>query len=366
MNPTPKSNRREFLTGQAALKAVRGAADQAPAPETSPLAAEQPAARSYLVEITRAAMAAEFQICLNAGQYPGGPEVALRALDVVEAVEDQLTVFRAHSEVSRLNHRAAQEAVPVSPDLFRLLQQAVALSAATGGAFDITSGPLSKVWGFFRRQGRVPDEADLSEALTRVGSRYLALDAEHQTVRFLHPGLEINFHAIGKGYALDRCAELLRQQGIEHFLLHGGHSSMLAAGSRSGATDEQAGWYVALRHPLKRHVGLGEIRLRERALGTSGSGVQFFHYRGQRMGHVLDPRTGQPAEGVLSATVLAPTAAEADALATAFYVLGAERTRAYCAGHEAVAAILVCPGPHAGSLELHTIGVDDDDWRPQP
>ena len=109
---------------------------------------------------------------------------------------------------------------------------------------------------------------------------------------------------------------------------------------------------------------LAEIRLCDRALATSGSGVQFFRHRGRRLGHILDPRTGQPAEGVLSTTVLAPTAAMADALATALYVMGAEGTRQYCRSRPEIAAVIVCPARRAGGIEVQSIGLGEDDWKP--
>lgn len=360
------SNRREFLTGRAAIKALQGAVSPAAdaAESISPLAAPREAsAPTYLIEVSRAAMAVEFQIFLNAGQHAHATEVALQALDLVEALEDQLSVFREHSEVSQLNRLAAFQPVTVEPKLFSLLEQSLAVYEQTEGAFDITSGPLSKAWGFMRRQGRFPSEADVREALDCVGSHWLALDREQRTIRFLKPGLEINFHAIGKGHALDRCAELLAESEVQDFLIHGGHSSVLARGTRAGVTDEQRGWWVALRHPLRTDRRLGEIRLLNRALGTSGSGVQFFYHQGRRFGHVLDPRTGWPSEGVLSATVVAESAAEADALATAFYIWGVEKSAEYCRQHEGLGAVLVCPGERAGSLDVHRFGIPDAEWR---
>jgi thiamine biosynthesis lipoprotein len=203
----------------------------------------------------------------------------------------------------------------------------------------------------------------LQQALARVGYRSLELDNQRHTIRFLKRGVEIDLNALGKGYALDRCAEVLREAGVEDYLVHGGQSSVLAGGARFADESPPQGWSIALRHPLKPTQRLAEIWLRDRALGTSGSGVQFFHHQGRRYGHVLDPRTGWPAEGVLSATVLAPNAALADALATACFVMGPEGTREYCLRHPDVAAILVCPGQRSGSLDIQTYGLADDDWQ---
>jgi thiamine biosynthesis lipoprotein len=164
--------------------------------------------------------------------------------------------------------------------------------------------------------------------------------------------MELNLGAVGKGHALDRAATRLAEAGLENFLLHGGRSSVLARGRRNA--DEQ-GWRVGIVHPLRADVRLAEVRLADRGLGTSGSGTQYFRHRGKRYGHILDPRTGRPAEGVLSATVLAPTAAEADALSTAVYVLGVERGLAFCATRPELAAAIVAPGAR-GDVEVHTVG----------
>lgn len=363
MNPRRETNRRDFLTGRSAVRAVEDLAEAGVAgPPPSPLASPRQAA-SYLVEISRRAMATDFQIYLNAGQYPDGPDAALKALDLVEALEQQLSVFRESSELMSINRRAAKGPVGVELRLFALLQYAIQLCSDTQGAFDITSGPLSKVWGFYRRAGMIPDELALNEARSRVGGGLLELDPQQQTIRFLSPGVEINVNALGKGYALDRCGEVLEQMGVEHYLIHGGKSSVLAHGSREQLGTGADGWSVALRHPLKPAQRLAEVRICDRAVGTSGSSTQFFHHQGRRYGHVLDPRTAWPAEGLLSATVLAPTAAEADALSTAFFVLGREQSTEYCSRHPGLSAILVSSGQRSGSIELHAIGLAEDSWR---
>ncbi|HZL88793.1 MAG TPA: FAD:protein FMN transferase, partial [Pirellulaceae bacterium] len=201
------SSRRDFLTGRAAVRALGDVRDRL-APPLPPPESEQ-ASRSYLVSVSRDAMACTFEIALNAGQYPGGTDAAVAALDLVDRLEQQLTIYRDDSEVSRLNQRAAAEPVVVERGLFDLLLQAKQLHDETGGAIDITSGPLTKVWGFFRRQGQLPTQREIDEALSQIGSQWLELDAAARTVRFARPGMELNLGAIGKGYALDRAADYL-------------------------------------------------------------------------------------------------------------------------------------------------------------
>jgi thiamine biosynthesis lipoprotein len=194
-----------------------------------------------------------------------------------------------------------------------------------------------------------------------VGNQYVQLDQAAQSVRFARPGLEINLGSIGKGYALDRAAELLEQQGVHDFLLHGGSSSVLARGSHA-ADGEGSGWSVGVRNPLRPQLRLGQLKLDNRALATSGSGTQFFVHEGQRYGHILDPRSGWPARGVLSVSTLASTAAEADALSTAFYVMGPEAAAAYCQTHPEIGFVMICPGERAGSLSTHVGGLEAGQW----
>ncbi len=169
--------------------------------------------------------------------------------------------------------------------------------------------------------------------------RHVILDSTRRTVRYRRSGLEINLGAIGKGYALDRAAELLRDRwGVDSGLLHGGTSSVLALGAPPGRT---AGWSISLKHPADENRTIGNVNLRNRALGTSAATYQFFEYNGRKLGHLLDPRRGWPAEGVRQATALAPTAAEADALSTAFFVMGLAETRLYCQSRPHIGAIIL-------------------------
>lgn len=354
MSPARKTSRREFLVGESVRSVLEDALHGAEGPPV-------PIRPSHSMEFSRRAMACDFAIFLNPPEMQQGAEPALDALDLIDDLEAQLTVYRDTSEVSRLNREAHHGPQAVEARLFRLIQRSIQLTEATDGAFDITSGPLGKVWGFFRRQGRLPQPEQLDAVRPLVGSREnLRLDSDSRTLAFAREGVEINFGAIGKGYALDRVAELFAERGVANYLIHAGHSSLRAGGSR---TDRDRGWPVGLQHPQRPDVRIGELDLADQSLGTSGSAHQFFYHQGRRYGHVIDPRTGEPADGVLSVTVLCPQAADADALATAFHVLGPDAAEPVCQRLPEVQAIFVLPGSRRGSLEIRTIGLPDDTIR---
>ncbi len=352
-----KSSRRDFLKGRSAADAL-GDLAQGALPDGH---LEPPGGGAHLVRISRRAMACEFEVFLAAGQYEQGTEAALEALDLVESLEDQMSVFRPGSELSRINRNAADGPVEVKPRLFALLELAARLEAETGGSLDITAGQLSDIWGFSHRKGALPDDRQLAEALENIGSELLDLDHQHQTVRFRKPGVKLNLGSIGKGHALDCCAEQLAAAGIGDFLLHGGGSSVWARGA--SPEDAGGGWTVGIRHPLRPNRRLAEIRLRDRALATSGSLAQFFRHKGRRYSHILDPRTGRPAEGVLSATAVASNAAEADALSTALFVMGPDAALEYCRDRWEIALFMVCPARHPGGIEIKSAGFEQEDLK---
>jgi thiamine biosynthesis lipoprotein len=317
---------------------------------------------AFLVSVRRRAMACEFEVQMAASRDDDAMEHVFSALDLVESLEEQMTVYRGDGEVMRINREAANRPVKVEPRLFGMFQLAERLNRETQGALDITSGPLSDAWGFSRREGRVPTDEAINDALERVGMRHVELNSVGPTISFRKSGVRVHLNSVGKGYALDRMAELLATHEVSDFLLHGGKSSVLARGNQPGAQDKP-GWAIGVRHPLRPAERLAEITLRDQALSTSGSGTQFFIRRGRRYGHILDPRTGRPAEGLYSATVVAPMAAEADTLSTAFYVMGPDEVERYCSTHSNIGALLVTPAEREGEVQLFAFGLAGDQWR---
>jgi thiamine biosynthesis lipoprotein len=305
-------------------------------------------------------MGSFFEIRLGT-TIPGAVDLASRALDLIDSLEAQLTVYRDDSEVSRLNATAHLGPVVVEPGLFELLECAIALSQETQGAYDVTAGALSEAWGFVRGPRRVPGPEVLAEARARSGWHHLTLHSQNRTITFDRSGISINLGSIGKGYAVDRAVRLLRAYWFPtSALIHGGQSSLYALGSPPGRFGDR--WEIALRSPFLPESPLGLLRLRNRGLGTSGSAFQRFEVDGKIYGHILDPRTGEPTHGPASVTVLAPSAAVADALSTAFYLLGADAAADYATRNPEIGIIFVEEGETDRAPRLRTFGIHGQDF----
>jgi FAD:protein FMN transferase len=313
-------------------------------------------------EIGRFLMACDFQVLFNAGRPIHAGDAAIEALDRIEELEQTLSVYIAESELSLLNARAAFESQKVSRDVVELIKIGIDVFQKTDGAFDFTAATLSEAWGFARRQGSMPTREQIASALESVGTQHLRLDETKKTVSYDRVGLKINSGGIGKGYALDCARQILREKGITNYLIHGGQSSVYASGDRHDI-DSRSGWRISIKHPEQPRIRLGDLTLHDIAIGTSGPANQFFYYNGIRYGHIIDPRTGWPAQGMLSITVLHPSAAYADALATGLYVLGLEDAIRYCEQHQETGMIAILPTKRAGQVEVVTSNLGRQTWR---
>jgi len=282
----------------------------------------------HWVKVHRPAMACRFEVTL-ASEDARHVEHARRALDEVDSIEAVLTWFRDTSELSRVNREAAAGPVSVGPFLFGLLALCRELHTLTGGAFDPASTALSRCWGFLDRRPHRPTDEAIAEARARSGMDKVLLAEAGRSVRFTTPGVEISFGAVGKGWALDRIAASLVERGVRRALVSAGGSSQRGWGGEA--------WELSLE-PGRQEIA--RLFLRDAALSTSASGEQHFEAEGRRYGHVLDPRTGWPAEGVRSATVVASDASISDALSTAFLVAGPALAEAVCAARPGTVALL--------------------------
>ncbi len=284
---------------------------------------------SRSIALARNAMATRFEMVLCGENEESLRAAGEEAFDEVERLEAQLSLYRPESELSHINRRAAFEPVRVEPRLFKLLQRAQTISEQTNGAFDITAGPLMRCWGFMTGSGAVPSEAEINAALSVTGFDLLELDENDLTIRFRKQGVMLDLGSIGKGYALDSAVEILRESGIENALLHGGTSSTAVLGEGP----DGKGWLVAIAAPPRLEQALTHeqseppvaetlalLKLKEETLSVSAIWGKSFLAGDQRLGHIIDSRTGWPAaESVLSA-VIAGRAADSDAYSTALLI----------------------------------------------
>ncbi|MCH9656003.1 MAG: FAD:protein FMN transferase [Planctomycetes bacterium] len=336
------SNRREFLTGRVLKNAIEQTGENLAdylGDATEEFAA--PAGGSN-VRLSTRAMATEFAVVMNPGPSQQVTQ-ASDALDLLHNLEQLMTVYRSDSAMSLVNAQAAERPVTVDSQLFDILDLARQICLETEGGFDPSAGPLIALWRECRQQGRIPSQQEIDVCLTLTGIEQFQFDPEAKTIQYRTPENELNLGGIGKGYALDVAGEFLTEQELESWLFYGGFSSILAKGTHN----QLPGWPVGIKNPLFTSQRLGTILLQNNALSSSGSSVQHFRHQGKRYGHILDPRTGWPVAELLSVTVIAPTAALADALSTAFYVIGIEKALEYCDNHSNVGTILI-PAPTQG------------------
>lgn len=270
-----------------------------------------------------------------------------RAFQEIDRLDSLMSHYKPDSELCAINRDAARASIAASPELFELLQTSLSYARETNGAFDITVGPLMKLWGFFQNSGRTPAHSELADTLRRIDYRHITLERNARTVAFDQPGLELDLGAIGKGYAVDRVVDLLRAQGVTRALISSGSSSIYALGAPPG----ELGWQVSLRHPLDRRKPARILRLRNLSISISGTQEQRFAQDGKMVGHLLDARTGMPVENMLMTVVLAETNTASDALSTAFFVAGTDQTRAYLESHPNLTVLLYLPAPVRGQIE---------------
>ena len=343
MSDHPHPNRRDFLTGRAALSTLQLASLRA-VDQAEPV--RVPSRASTLL-LRTTAMACDFDVVLN----PTGPsqqvEAASEALDLVHELEQLLSVYREDARLSVVNRTAADTPVEVEPELFSLLQRARLISEQTMGAFDPAAGALVSLWRLCRQEGRIPTNDEVAGSLACSGVNHVRWDEALSTIQFDRRGIELNLGAIGKGHAVDRAGDVLLDREICDWLVHGGRSSVLAHGQHAGL----GGWPVGLRNPLLPDKPFATLLLQDEALGTSGTAVQWFRHEGKRYGHILDPRTGWPVESMVSVSVIAPDAALADALSTAFFVLGVENALKCCDNFPLVGVIFFPPPKQGRNLE---------------
>jgi FAD:protein FMN transferase len=261
------------------------------------------------------------------------------AFNAIGHIHSYLNVFSDSSDLSVLNNTAFISPVPVSADLLYVLQKSKEIAILTDGAFDVTTLPLFKLWGFYSSDYTVPKKDDIVKTLDLVDYRNIKItpsaDSGKARVSFMVDGMAIDFGGIAKGYACDQARRALEENGIQNALINiGGTIYAMGHGKSEDA------WRIGIRDP-RDHVHIKRvIALSERAVSTSGDYEQYFMHEGKRYGHILDPRSGYPVEHTVAVTVIAPSGLMADGLSTGLFVLGAEKGAALVARMQDVEAVM--------------------------
>jgi thiamine biosynthesis lipoprotein len=265
------------------------------------------------------AMGSTYSIALYGYDRVRMEAAADAAFDEVRRLDDLLSNYRPESEWSEVNRHAAEKPMKVSPEMFRLLSACVDYSRESEGAFDISVGPLMKVWGFYKGSGHLPHRPEVLAALTKVGYRHIHLDPGAQTVWFDRSGVELDPGGIGKGYAVDRMVDILKQNGVQIALVAGSGSSIYGIGAPPA---DPKGWRVDIRDPRNPNKTSAEVFLKDMSMSTSGSYEKFFRAEGRTYAHIMDPRTGYPAQGSVSVSVISPRTIDSEAWAKPYFVNG--------------------------------------------
>lgn len=297
------------------------------------------APKADVEKVAKPLMGTVVEISVVSGDPRHGSLALQAAFEEMARLEAMMSAFRDDSELSRLNREASSRPVRVSPELFEVIKMALALSRTTRGAFDITVGPLMKLWPFYAPEKRVPSAEEIREVLRRVGYGLVNLSPQERTVSFAVSGMALDLGGIAKGYAIDRAVAVLKERGIEAALVNAG-GDVFAYGKKPGNQP----WRVGLRHPRNPQELLAALPLTDKAVVTSGDYERYFLVDGKRYSHIVDPRSGVTAQRTASVTVVASSAAYADGLATGMLVLGPEEGLALAESLPGVHAAIVTEG----------------------
>ena len=291
---------------------------------------------------SRIAMACEYAIEAYGPDADGLARILDEAFDEVDRIDRLMSHYKADSPLSRVNREASERPIAVDRELFDFVAAAMRYSQASNGAFDITVGPLMKAWGFFGGEGRVPSAAERARARRLVGGAHVTLDDAAHTIAFDAAGVELDLGGIAKGYAVDRVVALLRQRQVAAALVSAGGSTIYALGAPPG----RDGWTITIADPIDSRTPALTLTVEDRAVSVAGRSEKSFEAGGVIYSHIMDPRTGAPAQGVLTVVVLARSGTEGDALDDALFVLGAEGSRAYLDRLHSVDAVFFLPRAH--------------------
>ncbi len=241
------------------------------------------------------------------------------AVAEITRIEKLISSWDPNSQTSEINDNAGIKAVKVDRELFDLIERSLGISKLTDGAFDISYASMDKIWKFDGSMTKMPSDEEIKSSVSKIGYQNVLLDKENSTVFLVNSGMKIGFGAIGKGYAADKAKKLLLSKGVIAGIINAS-GDMNTWGKQTNGDP----WKVAITNPLDKNKAFALLPINNGAVVTSGNYEKFVLFNGVRYTHIIDPRTGYPATGIISVTVFAPKAELADALATSIFVMGKE------------------------------------------
>jgi len=248
-------------------------------------------------------------------------ELSKRVFDEFDQIEAVMTRYGETSELSNINRLAVVQTLPVSADLFKVLRSAQGVSVLSEGAFDMTFASVGYLYDF--RQRQIPTTLEIKQQIKAVDYQHVQLDAKKQTIRFLHPNVKVDLGGIAKGYAVDQGVQILQQAGVQYARLSAG-GDMRLLGDKKGKP-----WIVGIKDPratVKTKSHVVALPLSNVSISTSGDYERFFiDDKGERIHHIISPKTGRSVSGVQSVSVIGPDTITTDGLSTAIFVLGVEK-----------------------------------------
>ncbi len=262
-------------------------------------------------------MGSRFDITVVASNKVQANEFIDQAVGEIRRIEKLISSWDANSQTSMINQNAGIRPVRVDPELYQLIERALAISNLTEGAFDISYASMDRIWKFDGSMTQMPGPEEIKASVSKVGFQHVILNKQDHSVYLDQKGMKIGFGAIGKGYAADKAKQLLIQNGVEAGIINAS-GDMNTWGTQASGDD----WKVAIVNPMDKNKVFALLPIHEGAVVTSGDYEKFVRFNGVRYAHIINPKTGYPATGIISATVFAPKAELADALATSIFVMG--------------------------------------------
>jgi FAD:protein FMN transferase len=282
-------------------------------------------------------MGTRFKIIVYAQEESAAKSAVKAAFQRIADLDAIMSDYRSTSELMRLCQKTGGDPVPVSDDLFRVLERSQEVAGLSDGAFDVTVGPVVRLWRQARRSHEMPDPKELAQARELVGYKNIRLDAKNRTVQLLKPGMRLDLGGIGKGYAADAALTTLKEHGVTQALVAAG-GDIAVSESPPGAD----GWTIGIAPLLDPDAKPSRyLVLHDAAVSTSGDSEQYLEIHGKRYSHIVDPRTGIGLVDRMSVTVVAPHGLIADPMTKAVSVLGPERGLAIIDATDEVAALVV-------------------------